>query len=112
MALLGGGFVGIAEEHPETLGEGGILDDADGAGEVGVLDVGDDDANGIGETPPEIPGNPVRLVAELVNRRKDARAAVCRHPRPALRTRETVAEETPARWATSLIRTCDIAPST
>ena len=46
--------------------EGSVLENTDRRAEVRVLDVRDQDAEGVGLLQAEVPGEPVRAIAELV----------------------------------------------
>ena len=63
---------GITQEDRVALGPSGILDRPDELREIRVLDVGDDQAEGLGGAPLERAGNPRRPVLELARGGEDA----------------------------------------
>ena len=72
-ALLLRGLVGVADEHAVAGVEGLVLDRADQLAEVRVLDVRDDDADHGGALAPEVAGQDVGPVVELLDRAQHAR---------------------------------------
>ena len=72
-ALLLRGLVGVADQHAVAGFEGLVLDRADQLAEVRVLDVGHDDADGGGALAPQVAGEDVGPVVELLDRALHAR---------------------------------------
>ena len=92
----------VREQDGVAALAGGVLDGAHDLREVGVLDVGDDEADGAGRAQPQRAGHARGSVAEgagcLLDPLRAWRGSTLACPR---RARLTVAMETPARAATS-----------
>ena len=71
-ALARGVAVGVGEQQRELLGLQRVLDAAHEAGEERVLDVGDDDADGVGGAGAEVAGDLVGPVLQLAHGVPDA----------------------------------------
>src|SRR6202012_5053445 len=63
--LPGAVLVGVADQDPVAPGQRDDLDDPDHFGEVRVLDVRDDDAQRLHMLAAQVPGQPVRPVAQI-----------------------------------------------
>jgi hypothetical protein len=80
-ALLRRRLVGVAEQHPVALPEGGVLDHAHRPRKVRVLDLGDDDADRLRLLATKVAGEAIRLVAEDAHGLQHTLARGRRHSR-------------------------------
>ena len=71
---------GVAQQDRVALGAGGVLDRPDELREVRVLDVGDDQAEGLGRPALERAGDARRPVLELARGGQDARLGLRARP--------------------------------
>ena len=101
--------VGIGDDEVVAGAAGGDVDAADDFGEEFAVEVGEEDADGAGATGDEASGAAVRDIAECGGDVADAAAGFFADGAAAVKNSETVATETRASRATSLIVTIVLA---